>query len=475
MKSLLINPYVPLEVVYGESMQDFGAVLPPLGIFYLASYLKTQHKHDVDVLDANALQMGTEGVLTFVQHGNFACVGFTATTLAYPYAVEYAKCVKQKLADITLIIGGVHAQSDPDGIFADNPGLFDFVCYGEGEFAYEALLDYLDHMISKEALIGWKYEEGDKIVTTPPTPMPDNLDEFGHPAEVLPKEWVPLYREKINAYKELPMFAIMSSRGCPFQCTFCSSPRKFKYLYNKRVKYHSIDWIIEELSLLENTCGIREVIFVDDTFNLRRERVLKFCEAKIAHNICMSWSCNFEAHIADKEMLKQMKKARCWAIMVGGESGSDQILQFIKKGARSEHLRNLGKWANEAGIVSRMSFIFGLPTDTEETINETISFIAQSDFHFPYFQLYIPFPGTEMFDQLESYGTLVAKDAKRLSAGEVNYIPFGLTEEFLLEAPKRAYRASYLRWRMIKNHLQFIRSIEDIKRYMKGLSVFLKF
>jgi anaerobic magnesium-protoporphyrin IX monomethyl ester cyclase len=475
MKAILINPYVPLEVVYGASLKDLGAVLPPLGIFYLASYLKQQCKHAIEILDANALQMGPEAVLAHLAPHNFQCAGFTATTLAYPYAVEYARLIKQQFPTMTIIIGGSHAQSDPDGILTEYPGLFDFVCYGEGEFAYEALLDYLEHHDKKADLIGWKYLENGMVVTTSPAPIPDNLDVFGHPADVLPKAWVPLYHEKINAYKDLPMFAVMSSRGCPFQCTFCSTPRKFTHLYHKHIKCHSVAWIIQELTLLEKNYGIREVIFVDDTFNLNRDRVVEFCNAKRQQNLQIIWSCNFGAKIADKDLLKQMKHADCWAIMVGAESGADEVLKFIKKGVTTEQFHALGKWANEEGIVSRVSFIFGLPTDTEATINQTIEFIRQSDFHFPYFQLYIPFPGTAMFDQLATHGTMIAKDEKHKSAGEVNYLPFGLTAEFLATAPSRAYKETYLRWRMIKNHVQFIRSFKDIKRYFKGMSVFVKF
>ena len=475
MKALLINPYVPLEVVYGSAIKNLGAILPPLGIFYLAAYLKQQQKHDVALLDANALQMQPEAVLAYLAGKNFGCVGFTATTLAYPYAVECVQRIKAQFPAMTVVIGGSHAQSDAEGILTKTPGLFDFVCYGEGEFAYEALLDYLDHAIEQSALIGWKYVDHATVVTTPPAPIPDNLDVFGHPADVLPKEWVRLYHEKINAYKALPMFAVMSSRGCPFRCTFCSTPRKFENLYHHCVKYHSVEWIMQELSLLANNYGIREIIFVDDTFNLKRERVLAFCEAKLNQRLQLIWSCNFQAKIADQAMLVQMKKADCWAIMVGAESGSDQVLQFIKKGVTTAQLRALGQWANEVGIVSRVSFILGLPTDTAATIQETIAFIRRSDFHFPYFQLYIPFPGTEMFEQLAAYGVIVLKDAKRQSAGEVNYLPFGVTEEFLLQAVSRAYKQTYLRWRMIKNHLQFIRSIQDIKRYFKGMSLFIEF
>lgn len=475
MKALLIIPYVPIEVVYGDLNREIGSVMPTMGIFYLASYLKQINKHEVEILDANALGMGHEAVLEYIATKKPACVGFTATTLAYQYVVEISKSVRKMFPHIKLIIGGAHAQGNPDGILSDNPGLFDFVCYGEGEFAFELLLDYFDNKTGKEELKGWKYLENGEVVSTPLAPVPDDLDIFGHPAELLPEAWVPLYHEKILAYKKLPMFSIMSSRGCPFQCTFCSTPGKFVRLYQRRVRFHSIEWIIRELKYLEEKFGIREVNFWDDTFNVKRERVMEFCKAKMENNINVTWSCNFEANIADIEMMRKMKEAGCWSIMVGGESGSDEMLIFIKKGVTSQQLQLVGKWANEVGIVSRVSFILGLPSDTEETINETIEFIKRSDFHFPYFQLYVPLPGTEMFNQLKDYGEILNKDVKQRSACKVNYVPSGLTEEFLLKAYSRAYRSAYLRLKMIKNHLQFIRSIEDVKRYWTGCKALMRF
>jgi len=473
MKALLINPYIPLEIVYGKQSKDIGAVLPPLGIFYLASYLKSLNKHEVEVLDANALKMTSEKVLEHISRGNYNCIGFTSTTLAYPYAVESAKLIKENLKDITLIIGGPHVQGNSDNILADNPYLFDYICYGEGEFAFESLLDYLDRKIEKEALIGWKYLDNNNIVTAPAADIPANLDLFGHPSEIIPKELVPLYHEKIFAYKKLPLFSIMSSRGCPFRCTFCSTPRKFKNLYNGQVRFHSIDWIIKELFILKEKFGVKEVIFVDDTFNLKINRVMEFCETKIKNNLNLVWSCNFEANFANRDMMQKMKKAGCWSIMVGGESGSDKILKFIKKGVTSSQLLAVGKWANEVGISTRVSFILGLPTDTEETINHTLDFVRKSDFHFPYFQLYIPLPGTEMFDQLEQYGKVVKKDDKHKSANEVNYIPEGLTEESLLKLAKKAHKRTYLRWKMVKNHIKFIRSFQDIVRYLRGFKALI--
>ncbi|MBU4332463.1 B12-binding domain-containing radical SAM protein [Patescibacteria group bacterium] len=472
MKALLINPYIPLEAIYGKEARELGAVLPALGIFYIASFLKD--KHEIETLDANALKMKPNKILENISKKNYDCIGLSSTTLAYPYAVEIAKIIKEKFPHLILVIGGAHAQGAPDKILKDNPNLFNFVCYGEAEHAFSLLAQYIENKIGKQELKGWKYLENDQIITAPPAPIPENLDEFGHPAEVLPKKLVPLYREKILAYKKLPIFSVMASRGCPFQCTFCSTPNKFANLYRHRVRYHSIDWIITELKLLQNM-GVKEIIFVDDTFNLNKKRVIKFCEEKIKNNIDIIWSCNFEANIADVEMMEKMKEAGCWAIMVGGESGSDKILQFIKKGVTKKQLELVGKLADDAGIVSRVSFILGFPSDTKETIEETINFVKKSNFHFPYFQLYIPLPGTQMFEQLNQYGKIIKKDPKKRSASNVNYLPQGLTEEYLAKAYKQAHKKAYLNWKMIKNHFQFIRSANDIRRYWKGLKALINF
>jgi len=468
MKAVLINPYVPVEVIYGKTFAAQSVVLPPLGILYLASYLKD--KYNVEVLDANALRQRPADVEKYIFQNDFDCVGFSVTTLSYPYAVEIAENIRKASAGIKLVIGGVHAQGDYKSILSEYPGLFDFVCYGEGEYALESLLDYLSGKVSKEKLLGWSYLENGNMVTTQVASIPENLDIFGHPAEVISRDYVKLYHEKILAYKELPMFSVITSRGCPFQCTFCSTPQKFNSLYNKKIRYHSVEWICDELMLLKEKYGVREVIFVDDTFNFRRERILEFCEAILKKNIRIKWTCNFKAHISDIEMLKKMKKAGCWGIMIGAESGSNEILKLIKKGVTTEQVRLVGEMADSVGIFLKVSFIIGLAGDTKETIEKTISFAKSPGFHFPYFQLYIPLPGTEMFNQLPKYGRIInLVGSKKTSVSSVNFIPNGLTEEYLLDAFNRAYKEVYLRWQMVGNHLKFIRSFTDLKHYLKGL------
>jgi len=474
MKILLVNPHVPLSLLYGEKLKKMGAVLPPLGIFYIASYLRNRKDTEVEILDANALNYDANTVVEYIKKNNPNLVGFSCTTTAYGYAKEIAQKIRENNPELRILAGGAHAQAAADDILADNHALFDFVCYGEGETAMESLIDHLSGKISKIHLRGWKYLENDAVVTSLPAEIPDNLDIFGHPSEIMPTSLIRHYHEKVNAYMKLPMSAIMSSRGCPFNCFFCSSPEKFKNIYGKKVRYHSTEWIIKEMEIFRSRSGVKEIIFLDDTFNLDKNRVREFCQKKKAARIAMKWSCNFEAAIADQELFHAMKKAGCWTVMLGGESGSDKILKFIHKGVTAAQLLMAGKWAARAGILTRVSFIFGLPTETEETISETIDLIHKSDFHFPYFQLYMPLPGTALYRILSQYGTISPDIEKRMTAGTVNYIPNGLSSEILQRSIKSAYRRCYLNWRMIKNHLSAIRAPSDAVRLLRGVSFFFR-
>ncbi len=471
MKTLLINPYVPLEVVYGPKYAQIGAVMPPLGILYIASHLKKGGKHEVAVLDANVLGLSPEE--TAARAEGFACAGISATTLGYPYAVETARRLKARFPSIKLLFGGPHAQAAHEEVLRENPGLFDFVCYAEGEYAVEQALEHFEGRLPKDAVLSMCYSGNGAMVKNPPAEIPEDLDVFGHPAEVVQAEYVPLYHEKILAFKRLPMFSIFSSRGCPFCCTFCSTPNKFAKMYGGKLRRHSPAWIGEEMELLSRRLGVREVAFMDDTFNLSKQRVLDLGAEIARRGIDMAWTCNFKAHICDDEMLLVMKRAGCWGIMVGAESGSDRVLKFIKKGVTSSQLYDLSVAADRAGIFARASFILGLPSDTPESIEETLAFAKKARFHFPYFQLYIPLPGTEMFGQLEQYGRIIVKDPKQRSASRVNYLPAGMDADYLQGKFDRCHKDTFLHPAMVLRHLKFIRSIDDVKRYWTGLGMMM--
>ncbi len=473
MKVLLVNPHVPQEVIYGRKSGTAGAVLPPLGILYILSYIRKTRKYDVELLDANATKMDASRVTDYIMRGSYNCVGFSVTTLSYPYAIEIAQKIKTINRQITIIIGGSHAQVEALNIVKTKSHLFDFVCYGEGEIAFTTLMDFLNGERQKESLKGWCYLEDGELIKSPPAEIPENLDLFGHPAEHIPTFLVPLYKEKVFAFRKLPFFTIMASRGCPFKCTFCSTPKKYLDIYNNKMRFHSIEWICDELKLLQHNFGVKEVLFVDDTFNLSKKRLIAFCDEIIKRKIKILWSCNYEANISDYELMRKMKKAGCWQIMIGGESGSDKILQAIRKGFTANKLLEVGETAVKAGLITRVSFILGLPQDSMETINETIEFVKKSSFHFPYFQLYVPLPGTKMYETLGAHGTIINNNPKHRSASRVNYVPNGLSENILMEFFKKSHKAAYFRWKMLKLHIKQLCAPINWKSYLYGLRLLI--
>jgi radical SAM superfamily enzyme YgiQ (UPF0313 family) len=466
MKAILINPHVPLSVVYGEKLAGTGAVVPPLGLLYLMAHLERRGKHKADLLDANVLELSAER--TVGRAAGYDCVGLSATTLAYPYAVDIARRLKEKYPGVIIALGGAHAQSSHEEILKTEGRLFDYVCYGEGEYAFERLLDHLEGTIGRNEIESMSFSENGRVTVNPPALIPEDLDVFGHPADMIPREYVGLYHEKILAYKSLPFFTMISSRGCPFHCTFCSTPRKFAGLYKNKMRCHSVNWICEEMLILRRKFGVKETAFMDDTFNLSKERVTSLCGEILRRGIKMSWTCNFKAHISDMEMLLAMKKAGCWGIMAGAESGSDRILSLIKKGVTAAQIYKLSVEADEAGMFTRASFILGLPGDTCETVRETLRFAKKCRFHFPYFQLYMPFPGTEMFGSLERFGKIIVSDPKKMSASRVNYLPTGLSEAYLQNVFNSSHKEVFLRPDMIRRHFKFLRSFADVRRYWTG-------
>ena len=447
MKTLLINPYIPMSQVYGK-YKKLGAVLPPLGLAYIAAYLKKYGFH-AEMMDANHRKMATSEVLPHVSRTEFDLVGIYATTLGYNCAVELGEAIKKENPNVKLILGGPHAIGEKGKILEQSP-IFDFVCWGEGELLMVELVKKLkngDEEYSDIGALAWR--NGDNIVVNPvkdvvplddlPSPFREFSDFSG-------------YRQKVFSSHRSEFFNFQTTRGCPFQCIFCSSPRHLQEIQGKKLRYHSIDWIERELDFLVYEKGIREIYFVDDTFNIKKSRVKEICELIKRKYPQLIWSCNIEVAITSKEHLTLMQDAGCWSIMIGAESGSQPILDLIKKGITVEQMKNVSDWCYEIGLMGRASFILGHPGETKETLNETIELAKSLMLPFISFVYMTPTPGTEMADIATKYGDW-DNDTKNSSYVSACYVPFGLTREYLEEQHKAAFRKVYF---CVKKNLKLL-------------------
>tara|TARA_B100000959_G_scaffold198667_1_gene207801 strand:+ start:8568 stop:9980 length:1413 start_codon:yes stop_codon:yes gene_type:complete len=438
MRVLLINPYIPLAKFYGAKYERFGAVLPPYGLCCISGYVN-KFGGDVSVIDANKERMSVAATARAVADGGCGLVGIYSTTLGYTEAKKLAQAIRKLAPGVKLILGGPHAIGQK-GQALENESAFDFVCLGEGEFTTRRLIDTIESGGDLGSVTGLAWRSPAGVVENSISEF-IAMDDLVSPSRELGD--FAEYRQKAFSYRRVPFTIVQTARGCPFQCVFCSSPTYLKTIQGSKIRSHSIEWLDNELDYLVNHKGIREIYFVDDTFNLKIKRVEAICDLILRKYPKLIWSCNFEVNIATKELLALMQRAGCWSIMIGVESGSQRILDTIKKGIKVEQVLKVSEWCYNLGLMGRASFIIGNPGETTETVAETIALARKITFPFITFSLMTPFPGSEFFDTAPQYG-IVNYNTDSASLSTVSFTPHGLTSAFLKESQRSAHLQVYL-------------------------------
>lgn len=438
MRIALINPAVSQEKAYGWWFRHFGSVLPPLGLASLAAVLE-KNNFDVSIIDANLLGLSDAQVINKLKGCLPQLIGLTATTLSIENAENLAESIKFHFPEIPVAIGGPHVSGYGKKTLEDCP-FFDYGIKGEGEIVFAHLAECLscgkDVGPFLESLI---YRKGESVVETQQAAPIKDIDTLPFSARhLLPP--LAAYRPKITEFKKLPLAHIFTSRGCPFSCIFCQTPM------GKKVRFHSSGYIVDEIESLVKKYGARELKINDDTFNLDQDRVVRIFEALMRRGIRIPWTCNFRVDTAkDRAFLKTIKDLGCWMIKPGLESGSQKVLNALKKGTNLEQIRQVCAWAKSAGLKIQASFIIGSPLDTKSTIQETIRFARTLPIDYPTFSFMTPFPGTELWRSADRYGVFQFEKFSDLALGSnPTFIPFGLTKQELLDFYKSAYASTYL-------------------------------
>jgi radical SAM superfamily enzyme YgiQ (UPF0313 family) len=423
LKIILIQPNYPSIV-----RKVLGEVAHPLGLGYIASVIRDEH--DVIILDALNLDYTDEEVTDDIKKFDPDAIGITATTPAIYEAYNVAKIAKTINPDITTIIGGAHATFMAREVLEECPYL-DIVVRGEGEETIQEVLHILEKKKDLSKISGITYRQNGKIIETEDRPLIKDLDTIPFPSyDLLPKL-------ESNGVKYGVM---MTSRGCPFKCTFCSS----SLLGQKRWRGRSADNVVEEIQFLESR-GIKEIEFLDDTFTLNSQRVIDICDRIKEEKIDLSWSCSSRVNTIDKEMAEKMKEVRCHTIFFGVESGTDWVLKSIGKGISLKDAERSVQITKDLNMNSICSFILGMPGENIDTINNTVNFAIKLDPTFAQFSIATPYPGTELFDMAVKEGYLLTKDWTRYTGTDPVMKILDISTEKLKEMFTRAYLKFYLR------------------------------
>lgn len=438
MKILLVNPPY-LENVY-SGFKPAVQVQLPLGLAYIAAVIEQSGKK-VEVLDANAEGLNVNEAVERIINSDSDIIGFTSTTLLMPMVQEMARRVKLK-TNKKIIVGGPHVTFFPK-ITLEECKEIDIVAQGEGE-------DTIRELIAKNfddlhTIKGIAFRDSKTIVINERRTRIDSLDELPFPARHL---------FKLGLYKPGALWNIgfsgkqsmttLTSRGCPSRCRYCAS----LHFWGPQVRFRSINSIINEIESLIEKYKIRQLAILDDTFLANKNRIEQFCDEIIRRCIKIKWWCYARLDYPyPKELFIKMRKAGCYGMNFGVESGNQKILDGVQKNIKLDMAKQIIASAKREGFLVLASFMIGLPGDTRKTVKETIDFSIHLNPHIAQFCITTPFPGTDLYNEALSKGWLknVANWSDMGLHQRTKYRNEDLSSEEIYELYQMAHKKFYLR------------------------------
>ena len=457
----LVNPPATLTQQRGpikEIVRNLFFNSPPLGLAYIAAVLELDGVR-VRLMDAGVEGFTPEETAARIIAARPAIVGIGSSSNFFGNALALARMIRAALPSVYLVLGGPHGTSCADEVMEQEG--FDAVVIGEGE---ETTRELVAAVLGGEELRGVRglvYREGEEVVRTPPRPFIKDLDALPLPARHL----LPLHKyiPQPNDSPYLPKQAMISSRGCPYQCTFCDHGT-----YGVSYRSFSPARIVDEMEELVVRYGARDIAFVDPLFMVSKERVRRIIEEMRRRRVEVHWTCTIRANVADRAILKEMKEAGCWRVRIGIESGSERVLDAIRKEVNLEDVRQSVTVADELGLHPKAFFMIGHPTETRESIQESMDLALSLPLTDITIQLNTPMPGSVQWHTANDHGHFSTPDWNHYTFWEPVYIPHGMTSEELDRLYRTFYRRFYFRPVTIRRHLRMFKSWRDIRRFFRG-------
>ena len=462
MKIILFNP--PYSDIYGDykPAAKVGVNYPPLGLMYLAAVLKKDHSVLLEDLEVN--QWKEQQIKDYLIKTTPDMVAIGSTTPTHHSAEAIFKIVKQTNHNIITVAGGPHPTVLSEEV-TTNPHI-DFVVRGEGEITIKELCAGLPNKEIK----GLSFIKDGILCHTPDREMLDDLDRLPYPARKSLNQND--YQWSVTGEGFKPVTPITTTRGCCFNCSFCSG----HLTMGKKIRYRSVYNVIGEIKQIHKM-GINYLVFEDDTFGVNKQRTYELLDAMAELPFKIKCEGMTRANLATEELLTKMKQAGFVRLSFGIESGNQQLLNNVKKGTKLDDYQKAFKLAKRLGFETRGSIIIGLPGETVQTIKNTISFIKSLDLYQVYINIGTPFPGTEYHTQAkEGFGGL-----KLLAGDWREYRRWGgaviecndLTAEDLVKWQRKAMLSFYLRPKIIWYNL--FRRAGFKANFINGISFLLSF
>ncbi len=434
---IFINPpYERIAAGY-EFVKHITNNSPSLGLLHLAAEVR-QHGFNPSIIESDIFNLTVKQVAEQVIRQKPKYVGITLFTVGVWGAAEIAKHIKEALPETIVIVGGPHISSMGTETIARFKQ-FDYAVDGEGEKVLTELLEALENGTDLFKVPGLIYRDEFMLRKTPGKPINRVLDELPFPAWDLLPDFPKAYKPAIYDFPRGPAATIAASRGCPFHCKFCDTST-----FGSSVRHYSPEVVFKMMKHLHEKYGVKHIAFVDDLFLASKVRVKELCEMILEDGLKMSWSCTARVDTVKPDILGLMKKAGCWEISFGLETGSNDLLKKMDKKAEVEKSEQAVKWTAAAGIRTKGLFMLGFPGEDEHTIQQTKDFIRKIPMTIMNLTKFTPYPGSPIYRDI--YGTNIRDDHwEKMNGMNFVWAPEGISVKDLDQHYQQILKAFYKR------------------------------
>ncbi len=474
MKVLLLNPpFLPKF-----SRQSRSPCVTKGGTFYFPYFLAycagavEKAGFETKLADAVANCWSREQMVQFAKEFNPALIVVDTSTPSIVNDMQVADALKAALPDSHITLVGTHPTAQPDEMLRKCGA--DSVCRGEYDYTVRDLTAALEKGRGIESVEGLSFRRSSKIIRNEKRELIKNLDELPFVSEVFLKHFG---KEGIRKYfyasLRWPQTTLLTARGCPYDCKFCNSPMKHSY------RARSIENVVAELEFIQKEMPfVREIMFEDETFPAVKDRTINLCNEIVKRKIKLKWSCNARVN-TDLETLKAMQRAGCRLMCVGFEASEKEVLDSIDKkttkGMQLEFMKN----SRKAGILVNGCFIFGLPSDTKETMRRTLEFAKELNCDTAQLYPLMVYPGTAAYEWAKKNNFIATEDYSKwlMPDGQMTTTVSrpGMTKEELLAFCDMARKEYYMRaGYIVPKIFQSIRNPEEAVRTLKSAKTFFR-
>lgn len=464
MRILLVNPFGSNWIEGLKGSAETAVRMAPIGILSIAAYL-AEKGFEVKVADCRMPAARANEAIRNMLLFKPDMAGFTATTSGFIDAYRIAEALKNADPGIRIIFGGVHVSALRGSILENFPCI-DYVINGEGEKAMAELAAGA----SLDSIQGLVYRNGSGIKDNGVRTDLCDLDSLPFPAYNMLDGFPKTFQPPLFNYPRFPSATMISSRGCPYQCSYCD-----RSVFRKSFRYNSADYLYEQMVFLKKEFNIRHIFFYDDLFTFHRRRIEEFCGLMRKKPLHMTFNCAVRVGHIDDDLLKMLKAAGCWMVSIGMESGDPDLLARHKSNMDLEEVRSAVRSIQRCGIRVKGLFMMGLPGETEQSIRKTTDFIETLELDDVNMTKFTPFPGSPIYKTVREEGEF-KEDWELMNCLNFVFVPHGIASGERLD---ELYKQSVKKFYTSKNWLRkfgplMVKSPHSTYRMIRNLPTFLR-